>query len=156
MAEEEHEPNLTSLLDIVFLLITFFVVTVNFVQTEEFVESVTLPVASSAVPLDKSATNWIFINVNRAGEVVGRIRGEMDAERATLDSPEQMRFFLRRQKDLLERDAKAANLWSPQWYVVIIIRADREVPYKKIWKLLDACSLAGYERWQLRVMTKQG
>ena len=46
------EPNLTPLLDIVFQLITFFMLVINF-SSENYDQRVRLPVAESARPIDE-------------------------------------------------------------------------------------------------------
>ena len=46
------EPNLTPLLDVVFQLITFFMLVINF-SSENYDQRVRLPVAESAVPVGK-------------------------------------------------------------------------------------------------------
>ena len=51
VASDEIDVNLTPLLDLVLQLIMFFIITVNFVRVDQFDESVSLPVAQSAVPL---------------------------------------------------------------------------------------------------------
>src|SRR5947209_8873360 len=59
------EPNLTPLLDVVLQLIMFFMITINFVNTDHINADIKLPEAQSAVPLDKTAENWIFMNLDR-------------------------------------------------------------------------------------------
>ncbi len=46
------EPNLTPLLDVVFQLITFFMLVINF-SSENYDQRVRLPVAESARPMDE-------------------------------------------------------------------------------------------------------
>jgi hypothetical protein len=36
-----------------------------------------------------------------------------------------------------------------------VVRADENTKYADLYRLLDACSRAGYYSWQLRVMTKK-
>jgi len=52
-SEIKAEPNLTPLLDVVFQLITFFMLVVNF-STENYDQRVRLPVAESARPVEDS------------------------------------------------------------------------------------------------------
>ena len=52
--EFKAEPNLTPLLDVVFQLITFFMLVINF-SSENYDQRVRLPVAESAVPVDEEA-----------------------------------------------------------------------------------------------------
>src|SRR5260370_40553094 len=71
--EEAGEPNLIPLLDLVFQLIMFFMITVNFVRLDQINEEITLPMAQSAVPLDTSAEEFVFLNINKDGKLVGTL-----------------------------------------------------------------------------------
>src|SRR5438874_5902356 len=63
------EPNLIPLLDLVFQLIMFFMICVNFVS-EQVNEDVLLPVAQSARPMDKGEVDVLFLNMDRYGKVL--------------------------------------------------------------------------------------
>ena len=52
--ELKAEPNLTPLLDVVFQLITFFMLVINF-SSENYDQRVRLPVAGSARPVEEDA-----------------------------------------------------------------------------------------------------
>src|SRR5438552_7349756 len=68
-ASSDAEPNLVPLLDLVLQLVMFFMVCANFVM-EQINESIQLPKAEAARPLDANAHNIIFLNVNEKGEVL--------------------------------------------------------------------------------------
>jgi len=51
-SEMKAEPNLTPLLDVVFQLITFFMLLINF-STENYDQRVRLPVAGTARPIEE-------------------------------------------------------------------------------------------------------
>ncbi len=51
---EKVEPNLTPILDMVFQLITFFMLVISF-KSNEFDKSLVLPVVGSAAPADEDA-----------------------------------------------------------------------------------------------------
>ena len=53
--ELKAEPNLTPLLDVVFQLITFFMLVINF-SSENYDQRVRLPVAESARPVEDAAS----------------------------------------------------------------------------------------------------
>lgn len=146
--EESSEPMFTSLLDVILLLISFFVITVNFVQTEQINESIKLPPAQSAIPMDKSADNWVFLNMDHEGKLVGSNKD------INLESPEKLKLFLQRQKEHLDevfrQQGKTGNL-----DIVLILRADKDARYRDIWNALEICGTAGYKKWQLRVVQKQ-
>src|SRR3954454_8339429 len=72
-SEMSAEPNLTPLLDVVFQLITFFMLVINF-SNENYDQRVRLPVAGSARPVegdDKSAMeDRLVLNVDREGHLI--------------------------------------------------------------------------------------
>src|SRR5437879_5213583 len=96
---DDIEVNLTPLLDLVLQLIMFFIITVNFVRVDQFDESVHLPVAQSAVPLEPTAEKWVFLNLDSKGKLVGA------QENMALDTPEKVKAFLVREREMLELHA---------------------------------------------------
>ena len=67
------EPNLTPLLDVVFQLITFFMLVINF-SNDNYDQRVRLPVAGSARPVDDGdegvAEDRLVLNVDRQGHLL--------------------------------------------------------------------------------------
>jgi biopolymer transport protein ExbD len=145
----ETDPNLTPLLDVVLQLIMFFMITVNFVRVDQFDDSIQLPMASQAIPMDKSAEDWIFLNLDGSGKLVGALQG------LTLDTPEKLKVHLMREKESLERAAKYKGI-NGEIKIVIILRADKNCKYGEVWSVLNSCQRAGFKYWQLRVMTGGG
>src|SRR5438445_4970395 len=94
---EAGEPNLIPLLDLVFQLIMFFMITVNFVRVDQLNEDVALPVAQAAVPLDQSAHNYVFLNMNKNGKL---LVGSGD----DVSTPGKLRVFVDREKRKLEAE----------------------------------------------------
>jgi len=146
---EEADVNLTPLLDLILQLIMFFMITVNFVRADTSDESIHLPVASHAVPLDKTAEDWVFLNLNGDGKLIGNIRS------LELDTPEKLKVHLTREKEGLERVAKARGKIG-EVKIVVILRADKNCKYSDVWSVLHSCQRAGFKHWQLRVMTQPG
>src|SRR3954452_6187810 len=71
-SELKAEPNLTPLLDVVFQLITFFMLVVNF-SSENYDQRVRLPVAGSARPVEDSekvTDDRLVLNVDRQGRLL--------------------------------------------------------------------------------------
>ena len=70
--ELHAEPNLTPLLDVVFQLITFFMLVINF-TAENYDQRVHLPVAGSARPVEDTqrvSEDRIVLNVDRNGHLL--------------------------------------------------------------------------------------
>jgi len=140
------DPNLVPLLDVVLQLIMFFMITVNFVRVDQFDDAITLPVAQMAVPLDKAAEEFIFLNLDADGKLVGTLTSFV------LDTPGKLQAHLTREKIDLERLARSRGKQDVK--VAIVLRADGNCRYGDIWTVLDSCQRAGYKRWQLRVKTR--
>ena len=76
------EPNLTPLLDVVFQLITFFMLVINF-SSENYDQRVRLPVADSARPIDEPeqvSEDRLVLNVDSEGHLLIAGRGSAFAQ----------------------------------------------------------------------------
>src|SRR5947209_19481968 len=75
--ELKAEPNLTPLLDVVFQLITFFMLLINF-SSDNYDQRVRLPVAGTARPVEdaeKAAEDRLVLNIDKDGHLL--INGEV-------------------------------------------------------------------------------
>jgi biopolymer transport protein ExbD len=135
------EPNLTSLLDVVLQLLLFFILCVNFV-VEQVSESVHLPVAQSARPMDKSADDVLFLNLEPNGHL--RIFGRPEPLR-TLG---EMNYYLKTAYDDTRRHSRDPAK------TLVVLRADRDVPFARVFLLLRMCKDVGYRKLQLRALTE--
>jgi biopolymer transport protein ExbD len=124
----------------------FFMITVNFVRVDQFDDTIKLPVASQAIPLDNSAEDWVFLNLNGNGQLVGAL------STFVLDTPEKLKVHLMREKESLERAARARGK-TGEIKIIVILRADKNCKYTDVWSCLHSCQRAGFKHWQLRVMT---
>ena len=139
------EPNLTPLLDVVLQLLMFFILCANFAGTQVN-ENIKLPLMQSARPEDKRETDLLFLNVTKeaAVEVVGRDPMKKQAE---------IRSFLR----TYYQDARRAMEKEKSKVVptVIVIRADRNVDYKEVYKIMRWCKEVGFRKFQMRAEVKR-
>ncbi|HRX83407.1 MAG TPA: biopolymer transporter ExbD [Phycisphaerae bacterium] len=112
---------MTPMIDMVFLLLIFFLVATTLSQEERELE-ITLPAAESAAPLSV-ALKEIVINVDAHGDArVGGRKVERDELRG------------------LVADAVKVN---PEQKVTV--RGDRRTPYDDIARVLDACKAGGVD-----------
>src|SRR6516225_1334285 len=101
--ELKAEPNLTPLLDVVFQLITFFMLVINF-SNENYDARVRLPVAGSARPVEeaeKVAEDRLVLNVDKKGQLL--MSGQ-------LLSASKARQEIRHQAQLVKLNLTAAGL----------------------------------------------
>ncbi len=116
---DEQALNLTSMTDLVFLLLIFFLCATTFLDPERALR-LELPQAQSAQPRDE-VLQELVINVSRDGALTL-------AGRAV-------------PRDALERELRAAAARNPQ--TPVTIRGDRLVHHEDIVAVMDACGQAG-------------
>jgi biopolymer transport protein ExbD len=141
-------PNLTPLLDVVFQLITFFMLVINF-SNDNYDQRVRLPVAGSARPLDKGkvAEDRLVLNVNHDGRLI--LSGQLfDQERGV----REIHF----QADLIKLNAKAAGVKvdpAGGLPTTVVLRADRATPFSQLFRLITACQAEGFRKFDLKAMS---
>lgn len=112
--------SLTPLIDVVFLLLVFFLVTTRFAQ-EDYELNVVLPAASEAQPLIVEPKE-LFVNIDRLGSYV------VDGRVMTRDEVEEVM-----------RQAVANNPVSQS----VVIRADRRVEFDYVVAIMNLCNRTG-------------
>lgn len=123
--------SLTPLIDVVFLLLIFFLVTSEFDEEEQRLDIV-LPSATSAVPMT-SKPREIVIDVNAEGTVF--LRGQ----ETSLD-----------ELDRLLRIAVTSNPTNQ----TVVIRADRDSTFQPVVSVMDICNKTGVSDYS--VTTQDG
>ena len=119
---------LTSMLDVIFLLLCFFVTVSVFSQWESEI-TIKLPSASTAEEPDR-LPGEIIVNLDKGGKVT--VNGKV------LEL-----------KDLESRLAKVAKFYPDQ---AVIIRADKDVRYELLVGVIDTCRAANV--WNFSFATK--
>jgi biopolymer transport protein ExbD len=148
-SEIKAEPNLVPLLDLVFQLIMFFMVCVNFVS-QQVNEAIKLPVAQSARPMDKTEQDVLFLNVDQNGKLI------VPGREQPLTTLPQMRVYLRQVYADAKQAAQERGDKNGKVKTAIVIRADKRTTYLKIFELLQLCKDVGYQKLQLRALTQAG
>lgn len=129
------EADLTPMIDMTFQLIAFFMVLINFSQSEQN-DKVTLPTSELAKPVDTPIEFPIIIHMANDGSVV--IGGDSL-------SLETLRTRLNPEISLLTFEGKTPADAS------IIIRGHQTVPGGRIQDLISRCQDLGFEKFALRV-----
>lgn len=119
---------LTSVMDVIFLLLCFFITSSVFSQWETEV-SIALPTAKSAT-VPGRMPGEIILNLNERGDV--SINGRV------------LSFA-----EVTERLKRIAAVYPGQ---PVVVRADKSVPYEKLMDLIDACRTA--DVWNFSLATK--
>ena len=134
--------NVTPLIDIVFLLIIFFLVSTHFVRSETSV-AIELPVASQSQeePQERIGRLVVTIDADQSYVVGTRAVDMPEIERLIFDGAEQN-----------SADANPGTSNSGDFYVRI--RGDRSVPYRLVEPIMVACARAGVSKVRFAVIAK--
>jgi len=146
--ELRAEPNLTPLLDVVFQLITFFMLVINF-GNDNYDQRVRLPVAGSARPIEDGnqiSADRLVLNVNRQGPLL--FNGEVQLPHKAIET-------IRRESQLVKLNAKAAGakIDSMSLPTTVVLRADRDTPFASLYGLIKACQANGFNKFALKAMS---
>lgn len=147
-AELRAEPNLTPLLDVVFQLITFFMLVINF-SSENYDQKIRLPKASSARPVDddvRISEDRLVLNIDHEGHLImGGSALPLYKSAATI----------KHQADLVKINLKAAGKKPDPTGglpTTIIFRADRDAAFSSIIGLINACQENGFRKFALKAL----
>lgn len=129
------EADLTPMIDMVFQLLAFFMVLINFSQSDQN-DRIKLPDSQLAKPVEEKLDFPIVLNLTLEGTVI--LGGDEIAI-------EGLRPFLNREIDVLKLQKKTAADAN------IIIRGHQDVAGGRVQDLIERCQSVGLERFALRV-----
>jgi biopolymer transport protein ExbD len=136
------EPNLTPMLDMVFQLVTFFMLVINF-KAASLDMSLQLPVIGSARPIEAGEHDVLVLNITREGKL--RMYGEMrDVESYIAQEAKTARQAA--------NGGSSKSGASNDLPTTVIIRADRTTPYHFIHQVIQACQSHGFRNFQYRAL----
>jgi biopolymer transport protein ExbD len=145
--EVKAEPNLTPILDMVFQLITFFMLVINF-KSAEMDLSIRLPVVGSARPVETHGQRGLLVlnidqngNLKNYGGIVQNVESYIARE-----------AYASRLAAHINADDKEAAQDLP---TTIVIRADRATSFKMINRVIKACQDNGFLKFTLKAMNKE-
>ena len=145
MQKTKAEPNLTPILDMVFQLITFFMLVINF-KSASLDLSLRLPIVGSARPVDtKGMEDLLILNITQEGKlIVYGIPKDIDSYIA--GEAQATRWAFRPKLDLQPGDELPS---------MVVIRADEATPFKLLNRVIKACQDNGYRRFALMALNKR-
>ncbi len=136
------EPNLVPILDMVFQLITFFMLVINF-KAVDVDKDLVLPVVGSASPAEQeNQGDLLVLNIRGDGNV--KIRGAVIAS---------MEGFLRTEAaavTVLNKLQPGAAL-----PVTVILRVDKNVKFERLMEVVDACKANRFDKFDFVVVRKK-
>ena len=148
-SETRAEPNLTPLLDVVFQLITFFMLVINF-SNDNHDQRIKLPVTGSARPIDnvgKVAEDRIVLNIDSTGSLL--FNGKTFS---TAEAIEQMKL----PAALVRLNIKAGGIMLDPTGALptrIVIRGDRDMSFGPLYQIMTACQNNGFQKFEFMVMS---
>jgi biopolymer transport protein ExbD len=146
MEPTEGTPNLTPILDMVFQLITFFMLVINF-KSASMDLTLRLPVVGSARPVDhQGEVDLLVLNINKEGEL--NVYGV----------PKNIESYVagEAQASLLNARRKNSKIQAgDELPTTVVIRADIKTPFYLLNRVIKACQEQGFRSFALKAMTKE-
>ena len=143
----EGKPNLTPMLDMVFQLITFFMLVINF-KSAAIYRDLNLPVVGSARPVDtgEQGIELLILNIDKDGRLM-IYKQPRDIDSYILKEAQASRLAARRKNSNFDPD-------KDDLPTRVVIRADQLTPFKLVNRVLRACQDNGYRNFALMAMNK--
>ena len=135
-----QEGDLTPMIDMTFQLIAFFMVLINFTQSEQN-EKIQLPESTLAKPPDQPMEYPITLHLTDTGSVI--IGGQ--------------EVYLEGLRPYLVKEANVLDLQNrPLSDATVVIRAHKDAQTGKVQELIKVCQEARFEQFALRAKEDVG
>ncbi len=139
------EPDLTPMLDMVFQLITFFMLVINF-KSASMDLSLKLPVIGSARPLETNGVeDFLVLNVTKNGEVT--VYGNVVPLETYIAN--EARVSRRKLPPDQQADPNAELPTS------VVIRADKSCPFSDLNRVFTECQKRGFRKFSLKAFNME-
>lgn len=142
---EGAEPNLTPMLDMVFQLVTFFMLVINF-KAASLDLTLKLPVVGSARPVDtKGQEDLLILNIDLHGKL--NVYG----------MPQEVNGYIAREAQASVLSARRTNpniKVGDELPTTVVVRADKTTPFKLLNNVVKVCQDHGYRKFALKAMNK--
>ncbi|RLS53889.1 MAG: biopolymer transporter ExbD [Planctomycetota bacterium] len=140
-SSEGGEPDLTPILDMVFQLITFFMLVMNF-KAAALDLTLKLPVIGSAMPVDTQGQEELLVlNLSTTGDLtVYGNKVELDGYIAA--EAEVSRLAAKRKGEEIEPGGELPT--------TIVIRSDEASAFKDLYRVIKACQDRGFRKFALK------
>ena len=149
-AQTDMEMNMTPMIDVVFLLIIFFMIITDLTQQE--LEELQLPVAVEAVE-DKPDPNVTrpIINIDHDGTIKVKRETYYDPEDGDYSKLEGFLADQARKMPQKFDDKVKVNLPDNP----LLIRADQVTAFKELQKVMEICGKKGIQIWKVEIAAAQ-
>lgn len=144
-ARTEGEADLTPMLDMVFQLITFFMLVSSF-KAASLELSLKLPVVGSARPVEtQGEESLLVLNVNKEGQLV------------VYSIPQDISSYIKAEAKMsrLEAKRKMPNFKdTDDLPTTVVVRADRDTPFGLLNLVIKTCQDNGFRKFALKATDK--
>lgn len=141
------DPNLTPILDMVFQLITFFMLVISF-KSASMDLSLKLPVIGSARPLeDARVEDPLILNVDNHGRLL------------VYGVSKDVETYIAGEAQAALRAARSAHPKlkpGDELPTSVVIRADQATPFSLLNHVIKVCQTHGFRRYSLKAMNRAG
>jgi biopolymer transport protein ExbD len=145
-SDNRAEPNLTPLLDMVFQLITFFMLVVNF-KTAALDLNLRLPVIGSARPVESQSGDLLVLNIDKEGTLRVYNNPIKDIPAYIATEAQASLLAARRINPKIEAGADLPT--------TVVIRADKETPFKLLNVVISNCQKQGFCNFSLKALNRK-
>lgn len=140
-SKSEGEADLTPMLDMVFQLITFFMLVTSF-KAASLDLSLKLPVVGSARPVEtEGEESLLILNVNKEGQLM------------VYSLPQDIVPYLKAEAKSSRLEAKRKNSKfkdTDDLPATVVVRADRETPFGLLNLVIKNCQDNGFRKFALK------
>lgn len=140
------EPNLTPMLDMVFQLVTFFMLVINF-KGAAMDLSLKLPVVGSARPVDaKGKEELLVLNIDHEGQL--KVYGE--------SKPDVKGYIAEEARSYVAAAKQKDSKFQPgdSLPAIVVIRADQATPFELLNRVIKTCQDHGFQDFALKAMNR--
>lgn len=137
---EVNEPDMTPMIDMVFQLIAFFMMLINFSEGDQN-ERIQLPASELAKPAVSPLESPITLHVTDADTVI------IGGQEVSVDG---LKPFLDREASVLTMRGKSPSV------ATVIIRGDMDAKTITVQDVIKTCQLARFEKFVLRAKEERG
>jgi biopolymer transport protein ExbD len=141
------EPDLTPMLDMVFQLITFFMLVINF-KAASIDQNIKLPTIGSARPVAASAESDVLV-LNIAENGVLNVYGQPHQDAKKFLEQEAQAGLLK------AREQNPSLKLGDDLPTTVVVRADKGTEFTKLNHVLMACQQVGFRKISLKVLDQK-
>jgi len=146
--DTEMEMNMTPMIDVVFLLIIFFMIITDLTQQD--LEQLKMPVAKAAVE-DKPDPKVVrpILNIPQSGKIIYKKDTKYDPETDGEDMTKLERFLATQSKLMPWKKDPDLGIDLPD--NPLMIRADANTEFKYLQRIMEICGKKGIQIWKLEL-----